>query len=211
MLTLTMQRWTDVPRDGIVALKENFKKLRAHPLFARVKGGGFQIELVPKVDGWHIHLHAIIDAKFIPYQQLFSAWREILGTSYVNVDIRAANTPQEIAYVTKYATKTADFDASPQDLVDWYLATKGSRLWGTWGTFYNAEELKAANLEMEKQFHKTCPHCAHVGGGCPANLLYTVFDPDAARVMYDPDTDPDPPGRARVWKLLPNADADLPF
>ena len=111
----------------------------------------------------------------------------------------------------KYATKTADFEQGTATLVDWYEATKGSRLWGTWGTFYNAEELKTATLSLADTFSKVCPHCGHANGSCPGDMRFTVLDHEAARMMYDPDTDADPPHRARVWREVATQCVPLPF
>lgn len=159
MLTLTMPLWEDDPQTGIKYLRESFNKLRDKPVFKTVVGGAYQIELKEKPEGWHIHLHALLDCPYIPYQQLFTAWRKILGTSAPQIRIQAAGNAKAIEYVCKYAAKSADFDASSVSIVNWYLATKGQRLFATFGKWYNA---KIDDLDSEaKQLDQVavCPHC----------------------------------------------------
>lgn len=158
-ITLTMPRWTRNPRDGIKYLRECFTRLREQKLWKLVRGGCYQIELKRKPDGWHIHLHMLLDAKFIPRQQLFVAWRDILGVGFVSVDVRACRTPQQRAYVTKYVAKASDFAGAPEAVVEWYEATKGSRLFGTLGEWYNAKLEELLDPTEYKPFVPACDCC----------------------------------------------------
>lgn len=137
LVTLTMPLWTDEPRRGITHLRSCFLKLRHSPVFRKVRGGAYQIELKQKPGGWHIHMHMLIDAPFLPYQHLFSAWRSILGGVVPQVDIRSAQDEAARVYAAKYASKSAGFDMKPETIVAWYNATKGTRLFATFGEWYN--------------------------------------------------------------------------
>jgi len=163
MLTLTMPTWTENPRDGIAFLRKAFNKLRKRPLFKSVVGGAYNIELKPKDTGWHIHAHVLLDCKYIPYQQVFTEWKKIIGHNCPQIDIRAAVTKEARAYQCKYAVKASDFDRTPGSVVDWYLATKGTRLFTTFGKWYN---VKIEELDMEgvtQESPPTCPHCNSEG------------------------------------------------
>ena len=159
MITLTMPRWKLVPQDGIKHLRKCFSKLRRTKLFKTVVGGCYQVELVQKEDGWHIHLHALLDAKYIPRQKLWTEWGRIIGEKFPNVKIEAATNDAQKAYMCKYPVKAAEFDLSSDAIVDWYLATKGARLFSTFGKWYNKkiEDLDAE--EMAEPFTPVCPHC----------------------------------------------------
>jgi hypothetical protein len=159
MITVTMPTWTASPADGIRFIRRAFARLRRSALFKEVAGGAYQIELKPKEHGWHIHIHALLEAPFIPYQRLFSTWARILDRSHVEVDIRAATTPKEREYVCKYAAKSASFDAEIDTVVAWYKATKGQRLFGTFGKWYNAT-VESLNPELAKsEPPPSCPFC----------------------------------------------------
>jgi len=162
-LILTMPTWTRDPRDGIAMLRQYFNALRSAPVFKTVKGGAYQIELKRKPEGWHIHVHTILDAPYLPYQQLFSAWQQITGEAAPQVHIKAATSPQEQDYVTKYVVKSAGFEDDSDDIVAWYEATKGSRLFTTFGTFYNAKIEELSPEDIIKIPETICPHCGKKG------------------------------------------------
>ena len=159
MLTLTMKLWRGDPHEGIKYLRQAFSKLRRQKVFKNVVGGAYQIELKEKSGGWHIHMHILLESAYLPRQLVFSAWKKIVDQSYVSVDIRAARDEKAIAYVVKYAAKSASFDTSPQSIVAWYKATFGERLFATFGRWYNAkiEDLDDPNYEPPPE--PVCPHC----------------------------------------------------
>lgn len=161
-ITLTLPYTSTDARADIPKIRNAFNRLRRQPLFNSVKGGAYQIELKPKPQGWHVHLHMLIDAPYIPYQQLYTAWRTILDVKYCKIDIRAAKTVKQQVYVTKYASKSADFRGNPDVVVKWFEATKGLRLFATFGDWYNAKlEDLVAPKDQEKPA-AVCPHCKAV-------------------------------------------------
>lgn len=163
MLTLTMPRWTENPRDGIKLLRMYFNELRLHKLFEKCKGGAYQIELKPKEGGWHIHMHAILDVPFLPYQPLMRAWAKIIGREFASVDIKAASTPAEMHYVAKYAAKASDYEGDLPQVVAWFDAVNGSRLFTTFGDWYAREPAAPERGEDDPTFVAACPHCGNIG------------------------------------------------
>ncbi len=159
MITLTMPRWSRDPREGIKLLRDAFTRLRKSKLFRACVGGAYNIELKPKENGWHIHMHVLVDMPFLPYQKLWSKWGELINHRTPQVDIRAAENEAARAYSFKYACKSADFDSFQGSVVEWYIATKGSRLFGTFGKWYNAriEDLDKEGTPDERL--AVCPHC----------------------------------------------------
>ena len=158
-VTLTMPLWVDDPRDGIKFLRDSFSRLRRRPLWKRVRGGAYTIELKRKPGGWHIHLHCLLDAKFIPYRNLWADWKSCVGAECPQVDIRAASSANAKSYICKDAAKSAAFDTDPNHIVDWYRATKGLRLWGTFGLWYNSTIHELGNELDLPDAAPACPNC----------------------------------------------------
>jgi hypothetical protein len=208
MITLTLPRWTQNPREGIKFIRRSFMQLRRSAFFKGVAGGAYQIELKPKHPGWHIHLHALIESPFMPYQKLFAAWRKILGRQHVEVDIRAAGTPKEREYICKYAAKSANFDANVDTVVEWYRATKGQRLFGTWGKWYNAT-LQELDPTLEKSRPPpACPFCHGEHCVMLARDGSFYYEPDAWRSIRNEIVDAegyirDIPGVKAILKGTP--------
>lgn len=162
MITLTQPLWTEDPHDGIKHLRKSFNKLRRARLFKPVRGGAYTIEVKQKANGWHIHMHCLLDAPFIPYQKLFTAWKKIIGANAPQIDIQAATSARARKYICKYTSKGADFDTNVGYIVNWYEATKGERLFTTFGTWYNAkmEDLDKEHVPFKPE--AKCPHCDDV-------------------------------------------------
>lgn len=163
LLTLTMSRWRGDPRAGIDHLRKAFNTLRKRKLFRFCAGGSYTIELKPKNDGWHIHIHVLMDAPYIPRQKIFSAWKQILDVPYASVDLRAAKSGKQKAYVTKYACKGVVADAGIDAIVDWYLAVKGKRLWGTFGSWFERKQQDDPDAEETISIGAPCPMCKERG------------------------------------------------
>jgi len=213
MLTLTLPASSDNPRATIALLHKRWTRLRHRKVMRSVVGGCYQIELKPKPWGWHVHLHAIIESSYIPYQRIWSAWKDICGTRCPQIDIRAADTPAARGYVAKYAAKSAGFDDAGASVVEWYNATHGLRLWGTFGTWFDLElEEKAKDLAEEPP-PPPCPFC----GACKTTYLVRdgprVFGPDLWRLVsatLDKDLDPGPTLRPEWadFDLTPDEDEE---
>jgi hypothetical protein len=180
-ITLTMPRWTQGPAAGVTFLKKCFSKLRERKYWKNVKGGCYTVELKEKEDGWHIHIHIICDAAFLPYQQLFSEWRDLIGLKHAQTDIRALKGDEQIAYAAKYASKGADLYDKPDATVRWYEATKGVRLWGTFGEWYNATIDELLDREATDDKKTVCPHCKEEGHAFRVRDGPFVFGPDLWR------------------------------
>lgn len=163
LLTLTQPLVRTDPKEAIHFIRHSFAKLRKTKLFQPVVGGAYNIEVKPKEEGYHVHMHVLMDAPFLPYQRIFSAWKKILQTDCPQIDIRSATDEKARDYVAKYAAKGAGFDLDPDNVVRWYEATKGERLWATFGKWYNA---KLADLDPDHTAPEpkaTCPNCKAVG------------------------------------------------
>lgn len=180
MLTLTMPRWTQVPGLGIDYIRSCFNLLRKQPVFSKVKGGVYQIELIRKEGGWHIHMHVILDCPFLPYQKILAAWSSILGVPCSRIDIRAAKTDAQMFYVAKYAAKAADYEGDISHVVEWWQATKGKRLFAGFGSWYN-QEPPAGDADTDPHSKKfPCPNCGAEDSCVSGESIGFIVGRDAA-------------------------------
>jgi hypothetical protein len=158
-LTLTMPRWTGEPKEGIDKIRHCWLRLKHQRLFSNLKGGAYQIEVKIKDTGFHIHMHLLLDSPYIPRTKIFAAWRALLNIPVAQVDIRSAVTDRAREYITKYTAKSAGFDSDSSTVVAWYNATKGSRLFATFGTWHNATLEDLTDNTLPQTFVPTCPVC----------------------------------------------------
>ncbi len=165
-ITLTMERKPQLGA-GLDHLKRAFRNWRLNPrIRAIVRGGLYQIEIKPKADGWHIHLHALIDSAYLPKKVLWSSWAAALGQKTASVQINAIRGNTVIRYVTKYALKPADIaDMDAGQLAAYAQETRNRRLLGTWGTWYRLTMAKLYPDAPRPQ--PTCPICHKPGHTYP--------------------------------------------
>jgi len=157
-LTLTMAR-CDALKDGLSRIRKAFTRWRNwKQIKPMITGGYYQLEVVAKDDGWHVHLHALIDGQFLPKNIIWTTWAKALGVKQVNVDISAASRGEVAHEVAKYAAKAVQVkDWTPDQLAEFVAAMKNCRLSGTFGEWFNAkvDEL----LHEDPPDPLKCPHC----------------------------------------------------
>lgn len=161
LLTLTMPSWKGQPRAGVKLLRDSFNKLRRQKLFKSCVGGAYCIELIPNDGYTHIHMHAILDCNYLPYQKIFTHWRALFDVNHIEVDIRQAESREARSYIAKEVGKNMAISLDPERIVEWYNAIKGSRLWTSFGTFRNVSLEQLDDEKKEKDFAPVCPCCGN--------------------------------------------------
>lgn len=179
-VTLTMPRWEEDPRDGIKHLRNAFATLRRNKRLPDLAGGCYSIELIPKPQGWHIHMHLIVTSSYIPHSILQAAWSAALGVRGAICDIRDAGGRDTAKYVSKYITKGIDPAAPTSDYVRLYEAIKGSRLFALFGSWFRRLDHRAALSEGLDKPQSKCPICGALG---------SCFDVRHGAAMYGREWD----------------------
>jgi hypothetical protein len=110
-----------------------FRSLRQSELWLNAcSGGAFVLEITGRPGSWHIHLHCVIQSKFIPYRHLLKRWKQISGAT--GVYIQKVHNIDIVQYVTKYITKST----LPENLQRTVSnALKGIRLFQTFGSWHS--------------------------------------------------------------------------
>lgn len=189
-LTITIKTTGLTLKQGVDKLYRSFAKLRRTRLWtSRVTGGCCTCEVKPKSgdNGWHPHLHCIIEGKFLPLKPLRKLWMQITGDSYI-IDISLGKDANDAArYISKYITKpfNADVIRNPDRLEQAVHALHGRRLVSTFGHWRgqqmtehrpHGEWVRVSSLSSVRDaayageplalqlltfLHKTQPYCEH--------------------------------------------------
>lgn len=127
-LTLTVKSSLDLSAQ-IRLIQKSFTRLRARLWWKQhVEGGAYVIEVTHGTAGWHVHIHAVIMASFMPHGALKTLWKKVSGSNIVW--IKKVWGTDLAGYLTKYLTKsqtTADFRLELKD------AFKGVRMFQPFG------------------------------------------------------------------------------
>lgn len=139
-VTLTLRSTNEPLTELLLKLTRDFAALRRSKLWRkRVTGGVAFLECkwIEPNQRWHVHLHCLVQGRFIPQHELSRTWEKITHTSKI-VDIRIATDDKHLTfYICKYATKPLDHTvvAAPVRLDEALVALKGKRLCITFGSW----------------------------------------------------------------------------
>jgi hypothetical protein len=139
-VTLTLKARPEALATSLVRIRTGFARLlRLKQWRACVTGGCAVVELKyrPAAGTWHVHLHALVQGKFLPQRLLSALWRKVTGDSFI-VDVRFVRNPTAaVSYVAKYMTKPVESDVlrNARALGEAVEALRGKRLIQTWGSY----------------------------------------------------------------------------
>lgn len=157
-LTLTIRSSQDLSRMHR-NLVSGFRCLRQSALWrSKVRGGAYTLELTGRPGAWHLHLHAILEARYIPWSLLHSRWLKVSKSHGVFI----ATRPRKLVihYLTKYLTKN---ELSPDILKSAGFDLRSARLFNTFGSWHSVS-IKLPNASYP------CPKCGQISW-FPLDLL----------------------------------------
>jgi hypothetical protein len=154
--TFTMANEFDLKNEPVKRLKKAFRKLRHRRIWKdRVKGGCVCVEVTNRGNGWHVHLHAVIDCRWLSFRtpappprspaslireygmnskhELEREWAKCLKAPLGICDVSRANRGTIAKEVVKYAVKGSDLIECKEPIGDIIRALQASRLMGTFG------------------------------------------------------------------------------
>lgn len=125
-----------------------FRKLRQRQFWkGHVLGGAYAIGITGSPDQWHVHIHAVIEAKFTPWRKLLSEWKRVAKASGVFIqEVPAAHV---LSHLTSYVTKNEVPERYQMEISN---ALRDYRLFQTFGTWHSLR-VKVAHSDF------LCPKC----------------------------------------------------
>lgn len=160
-VVLTVRNTETLTKEYVRWFKESWNKLRRSKFARAWKGGMFSLEVTKESQGWHLHLHALIDAKWIDSSELAKLWASIVGQDFSIVKVKDCRGKDYLQEVAKYAVKGTDLAKwAKTDLVAFMRAFDGVRTFGTFGTLYRRKkEFKAWREEVLSEKNKCSCGC----------------------------------------------------
>ena len=188
-LTLTQPNSTDP--EAVRTLRQSFGKLRHRKLWtSRTKGGVASIEVTNTGNGWHPHLHAVIDCEWLAHktpppiwnrgsehvrerckgaqEELTTVWRKIIKSDKAIVWVKRCNRETITQEVVKYSVKGSDLLDSPDPIGPMIRILERTRLITTFGTFFGrGREFDA----KAKEASPGCEQCGEIGSMIPTEVV----------------------------------------
>jgi len=205
-LTLTMTRAPKLA-EGIARIRRAFRAWRRGPIIRKlIRSGFYQIEAKPKPDGWHVHLHCLLDSRYLPWQTVERTWARALEQETSSIWIERVNGRKVVEYVTKYAMKPGDYaKMTDAQLAEIAATIHKARLTGAWGEWYQAT-LATVN-ELPEPARHVCPVCQTPNSCYPARAGPRIWGDvwEHYRAKYWPTLETNTPN-VEVLTMLQDSD-----
>lgn len=175
-IVLTVKNVPDLTRDHVQQFRKWFTNLRRSKFAEKWRGGFYSIEVTNEGRGWHLHLHALIDAQWIDAIELGQQWTKVTAGYGRIVKVKDARQTNYLREVTKYCVKGVQLAAwSPSEITTFIDAFEGVRTFGVFGSLYGA---RTKFSEWWRTIRNTKPPCEC---GCSNITYYTETQWEARR------------------------------
>lgn len=191
-VTLTMRNVEDLSSGGVRHLRRAFGKLRHRRFWKdRVKGGIANVEVTNIGNGWHPHLHCVIDCRWLAVEtpeprardsaeekraafksaaaELERHWAKCLKQETASVKVKRAFRDTITKEVVKYSVKSSDLIECQGSVGAVIRALEGTRLMTTFGKCHGqcvkelrADAKRAAKQKQYSEMEERPPRC-HCG------------------------------------------------
>ena len=170
-IVLTLTNTADILPGHVQELKLWFTRLRRRKFAANWKGGFYSIEVTNESRGWHLHLHALVNAGWIDAKQLAVEWGKVTrGAGYI-VKVKDVREGTYLKEVCKYAVKGTQLAKwSAAQVEEFILAFENQRTFGVFGQLYGK---RTEWREWLKAIRTKAATCAC---GCVDRWFFSEFE-----------------------------------
>lgn len=194
-ITLTMTNSDDL--DCIKFIRKAWGRMRRRKIFAdKVKGGVASFEITNKGNGWHPHIHAVCDCRWLSVHvpeplrndsaatvkrkceaaqmELSQLWGNVIGQDTAVVWVKRVTQVETMAKeVLKYCLKGNELIDCEEPIAPLLRALKGTRLISGWGSLHPLPSPDTADDPAIE-----CDDCGHTRTMLPADVVSYVTRTD---------------------------------
>jgi hypothetical protein len=150
-IVLTARNTETITNERVKAFKAAFSRLRRSKFARGWRGGFYSLEVTNEGRGWHLHIHALVDARWVDSGELARVWARCIGQDFAIVKVKDTRKQSYLNEVTKYAVKGSELAGWPaEDCAAFIDALTGARCFGCFGELYKQRaEFRDAIKELQ--------------------------------------------------------------
>lgn len=194
-LTLTIANSPDP--ESVRKLRKDWAKMRRRKIIAgKVSGGIAAIEVTNKGKGWHPHLHAIIDSKWLAVStpephwtdtpedyalklksaqaELAIIWADTIKQPISVVWIKRCKSQEALVYSLAYAVAGEELVKCPEAIGPLIRVIEKTRLVSAFGNLYG----RTAEMDDDEKPCACCKNCGTEKSIVPLSVIYSMVRPD---------------------------------
>jgi hypothetical protein len=200
MVTLTRANCDDP--ETVREFRKQWAKMRRRKLIAeKVKGGVVGIEVTNIGNGWHPHLHAIIDCRWLaihtpepkPWDteevrkektehaqgELAWLWGSVCGQENSHVWVKRVRDMKALVYSLKYSVAGSDLLDSPEPIGPLLRILQKTRLVSAFGSLHG----RTREMDEDERPAMVCECCGTEKSLCPASVIYSIARTDPEKIL----------------------------
>jgi hypothetical protein len=156
-VVLTIKNVKKLTPGHVDELRRMFSKLRRRKFARNWIGGYYGIQVTTGKQGWHLHIHALVDARWISEAELSQEWKACTnGYGYI-VKVKDCRKSDYLRETTRYVIHGSQIAAwSPATIASFVSAFKGKRTFGVFGKLYGQRVEFAEWIASLKQVKPRC-------------------------------------------------------
>ena len=136
-VVLTMKNFPILTKARLVSFQKAMAKLRRSLCWERVEGGAVSIEITNEGNGWHLHSHWLVDARWIDARALSITWGNLVGQNFAIVKVLDVRGQEYCHEVCKYLAKGSEVASWPAEQINEFVrAIRGRRFFFAFGSLF---------------------------------------------------------------------------
>lgn len=175
-VVLTMRNFDVLTKTKVLRLKHDLTRLRRSKfctqrtvrktlIDGQVKtyvsqpwtGGFYSLEVTNSGEGWHLHLHLLVDSIYIDAGALSMLWGKILKQNFGIVKVKDVRDADYLREVTKYAVKGSQMASwSGYECAQFIRAFEGIKTFGVFGSLFGKRSEHSAFLALIRDYKPIC-------------------------------------------------------
>jgi hypothetical protein len=156
-VVLTSRNTDALTASRVRDFKAAWSKLRRRKFAKGWRGGFYSLEITNEGKGWHLHLHALIDAHWIDSGRLAREWADCIGQDVAIVKVKDARGTEYLRELCKYIVDGNQLAGwTGEDIATYIEAFTGQRCFGTFGALY---ALRAKHRDFLDSIQADKPQC----------------------------------------------------
>lgn len=173
-VVLTRRNSSMISRDLLRHTMKGFAKLRRQKEWKAATGGCVSMEVTNESRGWHVHLHVLVDARWLPAGILAKRWGALMGQDFAIVKIQDCRQFQYLNEVTKYVVKASEMSKWPGEEIAAFIGSvRGVRMFAPFGSLYRLQ--KSIKLEIARERPQAQP--------CECGCGEFFFDSEVSMIL----------------------------
>jgi len=157
-LVLTQKNFPTLTRSVIKLNTNRLAKFRRSKCFSLVKGGCCSTEITNEGNGWHLHAHLLLDARWLDMEKVSVTWGKLVGQNFAIVKIKDVRTGDYLQEICKYVVEGSELAKwQPEQINEFVQAVRGLRMFNSFGTLRELAPTIRRELFAAKPPSAVCP------------------------------------------------------